>query len=276
MFPADHENGRTCVNYRKLELLFLTLSLVAVLSSIIYSFMEKANFSEILGQALFVPVLFIALHYGRQQGFLAASIAALIYLIAKAQDYNTLSLASVDGQFMIARAGLFGLIGIFGSELAMRTKYLIAKLSGYAHIDDQTHLYTQNYLQKLISKLFHGYQRQARPFAVMFITVDWAESTEPNVREKTIPRMANIIRDSVRLIDEVGYLSDRCFCLVLPETHALAAQLVWRRIEEAYIEAKPSPVNVAGLSCERILSMPENEAEIRAMLPVQGYAKFIA
>src|SRR3989304_359203 len=117
------------VKYRKLELLFLVLSLSAVLLSIVVSFVQKAQFSEILGQALFVPVLFIALHYGRQPGFLAATGGALIYFIAKAQEFNSLDISTIDGQFIIGRAALFGLIGIFGSELAMRTKYLIARFS---------------------------------------------------------------------------------------------------------------------------------------------------
>lgn len=262
------------MKYRKLELIFLVVSLIAVLFSIIVSVLQKAQFSEILGQALFVPVLFIALHYGRQPGFLAATGGALIYLIAKAQEFNSLSLSTVDGQFVIGRAALFGLIGIFGSELAIRTKYLIARLSGTEQIDDQTHLYSQNYLQKLITRAFHEYNRHARPFSILFITLDWPGLLDSATREKAVSQIATFIRSNVRLIDEVGYLSDNCFCMVLPDTTSLAAQLVFMRLEKAY-KSDDSQLLTATLS-ERILSMPENEPEIKAMLPDRDIAKFIA
>jgi len=264
------------VKYRKLELLFLTLCLFAVLLSIIISFSQKAQFSEILGQALFVPVLFIALHYGRQPGFLAATGGALIYLIARAQELNSLNLSTEDGQYVIARAVLFGLIGIFGSELATRSKYLIARLSGEEQIDGQTHLYSQTYLQKLLTRLFGEYHRYARPFSILFITLDWTKPSEASAREKLIGKVANIIRSHVRLIDEVGYLSDNCFCLVLPETPGQAAQSIYERIEKAYLVQTAQMTVFPRMICERVLSMPGNQAEIKAMLPERDVAKFIA
>ncbi|MDP1809365.1 MAG: diguanylate cyclase [Actinomycetota bacterium] len=244
--------------------------------SIIISFTQRAPSSEILGQALFVPILFIALHYGRQLGFMAATSGAMIYLIARVEEINNLNLLTQDGRSVMARAVLFGLIGIFGSELATRSKYLIAGLAGGEHLEDQTHLYSQAYLQKSIARLFSEYHRHARPFSILFVTLDWTQPSETAAREKLIGKVANIMRSHVRLIDEVGYLSDNCFCLVLPETPVQAARLVFERLEKAYLIQATQMAVYPKMICERVLNMPENEAEIKAMLPERDLAKFIA
>lgn len=264
------------MKYRRLELLFLALTFSAVLLSIIISYAQKAPLSEILGQALFVPILFVALHYGRQPGFTAATIGAMIYLIARVQELNVLNLSSEDGRFVIGRAVLFGLIGIFGSELATRSKYLMAGLAGEDCLEDRTHLYSQAYLQKLIMRLFAEYRSHARPFSILFITLDWTQPSVAATRDKMIGKAASIMRSHVRLIDEVGYLSDNCFCLVLPEVSAQAAHLIFERLEKAYLNQAALTAAYPKLVCERVLNMPENEAEIRAMLPERDVAKFIA
>lgn len=255
------------MKYRKLELLFLALCFLAVLASIILSLSQKAHYSQILGQALFVPILFIALHYGRQPGFLAATGGALIYLISRSQELGSMNFATADGQFMLVRAVLFGLVGIFGSELATRTKYLIASLGGEGRVDERTHLYSKTYLQRLLSRLLSEYQYYARPFSIIFITLNWGGPIETGTREKSIARAANIIRSNLRLIDEIGFINDNCFCLVLPETPFNAAKSVFARIEDVYAQQPSSPARAPKMICERVLGMPEDETEIKVMLP---------
>jgi diguanylate cyclase (GGDEF)-like protein len=221
-----------------------------------------------------VPILFIALRYGRQTGFLAATGGALIYLIAKSQELNTLDFQTQDGWLILARALLFGLVGIFGSELASRAKYLLANFAGEDQIDKQTHLYTRTYIQDLLTRLLDEYRRYGRPFSILFVTLDWAKPPEAVGRQKFVGKIANIIRSNLRLIDNVGYISDNSFCLILPETPVDSAYNIFKRIEKVYALQTSLPAEPPSMVCQRVLGMPENEAEIRAILPRSAAESF--
>lgn len=263
------------MKYRKLELLFLSIGTLAVLSSILVSIAQGSSVAEILGQALFVPILFAALQYGRQQGFLTAAASAVIYLVAKVQENNGLSVETFAGQFIIGRAFLFGVVGIFGSELAVRTKYILAGLAGQSKIDDITHLYNQSYTQKLIIRLFYEYNRFGRPFSVLFVTVDWPRPVEGREREKEVAKLAGLMRSNVRLIDEIGFLGDHRFCLVLPDTDAAGANLLFERLHDLHT-AQAVKTSASPTFSKRILSAPEDEAEIRSILPQEELSRVTA
>jgi GGDEF domain-containing protein len=250
------------MKYRKLELLFLAIGLVGIFISILISLVNKAQISELLGQALFVPVLFLALHYGRQYSYVGAVIAALIYLIANAQDFNGLNLSSEAGQLVIMRAGLFGLIGILGGELAVRAKYVLAKMTSEGLVDDKTNVFSQSYIEGLIARMLHEYDRYKRPFSVLFIGLDWSEPLSQADKERLIPRMANIFRGNVRLVDEVGYWGGR-FCLVLPHTGGEAARAIFERLEKIWMHSGHSRIPLK--LNQSILSVPEHEAEMKEL-----------
>jgi GGDEF domain-containing protein len=250
------------MKYRKLEMVFLAIGLIGIFISILISLVNKAQPSELLGQALFVPVLFLALHYGRQYSYVGAVVAALIYLIANAQDFNGLNLSSQTGQLVIMRAGLFGLIGIMGGELAVRAKYVLARMTSEGLIDDKTNVFSQNYIEALIARMLHEYDRYKRPFSVLFIDLDWSEPLSQAEKERLVPRMANIFRGNVRLVDEVGYWNER-FCLVLPYTGGDAAKTIFERLEKIWRHSGHSRIPVT-LSAS-VLSVPEDETEIKKL-----------
>ena len=263
------------MKYRKFEAIALASTLVAVLISMIISINRGSAMSVVLGQALFIPVLFFSLHYGRQIGFLAATTSSLIYLMARVQEVNELSLASLDGQLIISRAALFGFVGIFSSELATRFKYIFARFSNRENLDQTTRLFNQGYLQTLVARLFHAYNRDNRTFSIIFIGIDWRPAVDANIKKHRFTKLAKIIRDNVRLVDEVGYVNDDCFCIVLPETHLSAAQLVSERLE-SFLKGSQIQNKEALRINKKILCASDHNAEVKAMLPAEVVAKLSA
>ncbi|HEB12965.1 MAG TPA: diguanylate cyclase [Actinobacteria bacterium] len=263
------------MNYRKFEAMALAGTLVAVLVSMVISITKESDVSVILGQALFIPVLFFSLHYGRKIGFLVATTSSLIYLIARVQEVNEFSLSSLDGQLIISRAALFGFVGILSSELAARFKYFSARFSEEGNLDHTTNLFSQDYLQTLIARLFHEYDRHNRTFSIIFFTIDWRPAVDTSIKKHRFSKLAKVIRDNVRLVDEVGYVNDDCFCIVLPDTHLSAATLVCKRLE-SFLRRKQAPDTESLRISKKILCASDNSAEVKAMLPAEVVAKLSA
>ena len=263
------------MRYRTFEAITLATALVAVLISIIISINRGSGVSAVLGQALFIPVLFFSLHYGRQVGFLAATTVSLIYLIARVQEVNVLSLSSLDGQLIISRAALFGFVGILSCELATRFKYVFAKFSDQRSFDQTTRLFSQDYLQTLIARLFHEYERNNRGFSIIFITIDWLPAVDAHIKKRRFSKLAKVIRDNVRLIDEVGHVNDDCFCIVLPDTHLSAANLVCERLE-SFLRGTQDQTPESLRISKKVLCVSDHNAEVKAMLPAEVVAKLSA
>ncbi len=254
------------MRYRKLELLLLSVGLVGILVSISIALLNGARIAELLGQALFVPVLFFALHYGRRAGYSAALAAALLFLIIKTRALGEIDLAALDGRLAVLQAAAFGLVGIFGGELAIRIKYVVAQITDDGLIDTRTKLFSHEYIERLIVKLWARYNRFERGFTILFIELRWPEPPTDIARSKQIYRIADVLRSGVRLIDEVGYLRDGRFCLILPDTSADGASSVYARLEKTYSKSKQYYRLTAEWHAE-ILSLPEDEQLIAKLIP---------
>jgi GGDEF domain-containing protein len=263
------------MKYRKLELLLMSVGLIAILISIFTSLLNGAQIDELIGQALFVPVLILALHYGRHYGYTGAIVAALILLIIKTQKLGDLNLANSEGRQVLMQAVAFGLVGIFGGELAVRMKYVMAKITNEQFVDDDTKVFSERYVHDLIGRLLSGYHRHHRPFAILFIEVSWPKPISEHSKAKQLGRIANIIRGNVRLVDEVGYLNDGRFCLVLPDATCDSANIVYERLKKLYGGSQHYFHVSAEWSCD-ILGLPEDESAIAQLATPFGPIEVIA
>ena len=254
------------MRYRKLELLLLSVGLVGILVSIITALLNGARIAELLGQALFVPVLFFALHYGRRAGYTTAVAAALLFLIIKTQALGDIDLTALDGRLAVLQAAAFGIVGIIGGEVAMRIKYVVAQITDESLIDTRTMLFSHEYMERLIGKLWAGYNRGGPGFAILFVEPRWPELPTVIARARQISRIANVLRDGVRLVDEVGYLRDGRFCLVLPDTSADDASFVYDRLKKTYSKSKQY-FRLTAEWHEEILDLPDDEQQIAELVP---------
>ncbi len=263
------------MKYRKLELLLLSVGLVGILVSIITALLNGARIAELLGQALFVPVLFFALHYGRRAGYAAAVVAALLFLIIKTQALGEIDLTVQDGRLAVLQAAAFGLVGIIGGELAMRIKYVVAHITDEGLIDTRTKLFSHEYIERLLTKLWSGYKRDGRSFTMLFIELRWPEPPTDMARAKQISRIADVLRSSVRLVDEVGYLHDGRFCLILPDTSPDNASTVYARLKKTYTNSQKY-FHLTAEWREEILNLPADETQIAKLIPSSEHFRVTA
>ncbi len=254
------------MRYRKLELLLLSVGLVGVLVSIITALLGGAGIRELIGQALFVPVLFSALHYGRRYGYVAAIIAALVLLMVRTQAFGSLSFSSAEGRQALLQAAGFGVVGIIGGELATRIKYVVAHIADEGFIDSGTGLFSQDYVERMINRLWAGYSRSNNAFSLLFINLSWADAVDDIGQRKQRGRIADILRANVRLVDEVGSLKDGRFCLILPDTTAEGAKTVQGRLAKAYSKSRQHSRLTADWRDE-LLSLPQDEERIKELVP---------
>lgn len=254
------------MRYRKLELLLMSVGLVGIAISILVSLLNGARPSELIGQALFMPVLVLALHYGRHYGYASAIIAAMILLMLKTREMGPLDLGAAGTRLVLLQAVAFGLVGILAGELAARIKYVVAKIADEEFVHDETKVFSQHYIVKLIAKLLSGYERNGRPFTIIVLDINWQSPTTAAAKSKQLARIANVLRSHVRLVDEVAHLDDGRFCLVLPDTPPSGAQTVHERLRKAYAGSRRL-FHFSAEWTERILSMPDDENEIRALAP---------
>jgi hypothetical protein len=79
---------------------------------------------------------------------------------------------------LLVRALTYGLVGIIGGELCGRIKYILAGLESKLNIDDDTQLYNQRYIARMMSTQIGINTRYHAPFAVGLISLTPALTSE--------------------------------------------------------------------------------------------------
>lgn len=264
------------MNYRKFELLLTSLGFGVIFATIIASFYQQGDHVEILGQALFGPVLFAALHYGRRAGFVAAMLASIVFIIAKSYGQTQISFAP---QIILARTAIFGLVGIVGGEIATRMKYVLLKFEDSALIDRLTNLYSRTFTIKVLERNIQNYQRHFRSFSVAFIEVrHWKFDVFAwPLKKRMILHATAAIRENVRIIDEVGHWGDGKFCIVMPDTVLMDAKIALSRICNLVLKQlnADNPFKDKGINVEsNLLTFPGDREKISQLvtadLNIQG------
>ncbi len=219
------------MNYRKFEALFISLGLSVILATILASYLNQADYVEIIGQAMFGPVLFFALHYGRKAGFLAALVSALLFIVAKFYIQDE-AMSTFIPEVILARAAIFGLVGIVGGELAHRMKYMILKFGNEDLLDAQTNVYNKAYSIQIIQKNIENHGRYQREFSLALVDISNKQSIfiDDLSRKKIMENLAFSLKENVRLVDDVGRWDDDRFCIIFPETKTNEAQIAIARI----------------------------------------------
>lgn len=250
--------------------MLIGLGFAVIFATIIASFHQQNDQVEILGQALFVPVLFASLHYGRRAGFISALLAALIFIVAKFNS-DSIQMSTFLPEYILARAAIYGLVGIIGGEIASRMKYILIKFEDSALIDKQTNLYSQTYTIKVIERNVQKYQRYFRSFSIAIVELQHSKFDVFNwsLRKKMILRTASAIRDNVRIVDEVGRWNECSFYIIMPDTMTADAKTAVNRVQNLVLkqlgETKTFKDNDLHLET-KVLTYPDDREEISGLI----------
>lgn len=221
------------MTYRRFEQLVIGIGGIAILGTAFLTRSVAFDPFEFAAQFLLLVVVVGAAHWGRKGGAIAAAIASLAYvairvpLIVEVGGLTTEILV-----MLLARIAAFGVIGILGGEVCGRVKYLFTTLEGASAIDEWSGVYNQRYAARQLGAAIARCRRYSEPFSVVLIELSSAlmQDLKTSRQRGMVRGVANLLRNDVRMVDEVARLDDGRFILLLPHTPKPGGIVVAERI----------------------------------------------
>jgi diguanylate cyclase (GGDEF)-like protein len=223
------------MRYRWFETIVLIVGGAAILGSILLSFGATLIVEEVIAQLLLFAVLVGAVHWGRNGGFIAASLASLVYIILRIPlVVQTEGLSGDVAMLILVRVLTFGLVGVVGGELCTRIKYVFAKLEDSSSIDDWSQVYNQRFITRALESSHGQFERYETAYSVVLIHLDprLLQELRASKQKALVRAVANCIRNDIRLVDEAGRLEDGRFVVILPHTPGDGADVVADRLSK--------------------------------------------
>lgn len=243
------------MKYSRFELLMTTLGGLVVIGSVFLgSSASTVAWQEIVAQLLIIIVLAAAVHWGRDGGSIAAFAAILGYVLMRIPLLKELGPSNTLVVMISTRSVVYAIVGIVGGEFFGRIRYLFAHLDGNSMLDEYTLVYNRAYCAQALKSGLGQYQRYETPFAIAILSLapGLLADLRPS-RQRTLLRgVASTIRNDVRLVDDVGYLGDGRFLIMLPQTPKPGAKTASDRIRTSVrdlVGAKDESVSATPLGC---------------------------
>ncbi len=222
------------MTYSWFERLLLIVGTVIILGTVAISLQDAPPTEEIVAQVLLLFVLVGAVHWGRRGGLYTAVLASGVYILMRIPMFVEQGELTTDLLIMIlSRAAMYGLVGILGGSLCQRIKYYFAQIEDGASLDPTTGVYNQHSLARIIRVQLGEHERYGVSCSVAVISIEsgLTESLRPSRRKRVLRRVANHIRDDIRLVDDVGRLDDGRFVTVFPHTPEEGGRVAARRLQ---------------------------------------------
>jgi GGDEF domain-containing protein len=256
-----HEEQR--MDYRRFERLIILVTVVLVVGAIAASIPSGGGtVIEVAAQIAIVAVVAAAAHWGRKAGTIWALVASIAYLAVRlpliADGFSGPAILLV-----VSRIAGYLLLGIVGGEIFGRVKYRFALSMDSSSIDDFSRVYNERYAARAVRQALARVDRYTEPFSLVLLTLgaEFAGDGRTDHLRTLVRSVANVLRDDVRIIDDVAHLSDGRFAVLLPRTNARGAHSVASRLATAVGSAHG--VNDGNVVSE-CLTAPEDSAAIEA------------
>jgi GGDEF domain-containing protein len=266
-YAADRTASRRTMNYARFERLAIGVGAATILSSVLVSMATTgwSGWLDLLGQLLLLPVLVVAVHFGRKPGLLAALLASAVFIILKIPLLAAPEgIAPKDLAMIAITIGAFGLVGIVGGDICGRIKYFFARYDQSATIDDWSHVYNQRRASELLENARERHSRYGEPFSVVVVsdTPSVLSGLRPTRQRALVRGVASYLSGDVRMIDEVARLDDGRFLVILPHTGREGGLVVAERLVEGVRQTLGAAEDAVSARC---LSASEDELELRSL-----------
>jgi diguanylate cyclase (GGDEF)-like protein len=167
-------------------------------------------------------------------------------------------LSSDVAGLLLVRTFTYAVIGIGGGILCSRIREFLARLESTSNIDPVTQLFNQRFVTRTLRSLVLQHERYQKSFSVGLISIaGYTEAVPGPATRPALRATATHLRDSLRLIDEVGRLDDGRFVLVLPQTDKRGARIAVERVcggVKRLLRASDQSVTIEVLSAEEDLA----------------------
>lgn len=223
------------MRYSTFELLALVFGGAAILGTVIAGVMGGSGLAEVVAQVMLLPVLWAALHFGRNGGFVAALFALALYVGLRVPDLAREGLGGPLASLLAVRTLVYVLVGVVGGEMCSRIKYFFLGLEDRTLIDTETGVYGAAHSGALLRQLMEQHRRYGQRFSAAMLELGGAghQGGEARSGRRSIAKeMAAALRADVRAVDEVGRIGPYEFLVLFPNTAADGAVVAVRRLEK--------------------------------------------
>ena len=252
------------MDYSKFERLTIGVGAVAIMATATFSLYPAPDAVELVAQLLLLAVLVGAVRWGRRGGTFTAVVATVAYILMRIDWVASASLGPEFTRLLLIRAGTYALVGIAGGEACTRIKYAFARSQDDLAIDPTTRVYTTDFITRMVRTATVAFQRYGAPFSIIIIEVD--SSVTAGLRsgksESVVRAIASHLRSELRLVDDIGRLSDGSFLVLLPQTARIEAEGVAARLASGL---RDSLGIIDGATRTRVFGSVDDLGEIEAL-----------
>ncbi len=220
------------MKYPLFEWLTIGVGAASIAGTLALSMQPQPDWIEAIAQVMLLAVLVGAVHWGRNGGLVAAILATLAYVVLRIPDVTEAGLGNEIIDLFLIRACTYGLLGIVGGEVCGRIKYFFAGLEDGTSIDETSRVYNQKFVCQILVNGVATATRYGEPFSIALIDLSSVLATEskPKKIRSLVRAVANHIRNDLRLVDDLGRLSDGRFVLILHHTSKAGAVVAADRV----------------------------------------------
>jgi len=254
------------MKYTQFEQLVIGAGAVTIAATVVVSLAGNglSDWPSLIAQLMLLPVLIVAVHYGRKAGLLAALLASAVFIVLQIPALSAPEGLSPSEVGLIAFSiAAFGLVGIVGGDLCGRVKYVFARYNQSESIDDWSHVYNQRRAAELLASARERFARYGEPFSVVVIAQTPSPDADPRpTRRRALVRaVADHLRGDIRMVDEVARLDDGRFLVILPHTDRQGGVIVAERLTEGVRQLHGEDGAVSG----QCFSAEEDELELGSL-----------
>lgn len=220
------------MKYTHFETLALVLGALAVVASVFMAPSATPQAAEVAAQLMLILVLFGALHWGRNGGFLAALLAILLYVVMRLPQLQSEGLSNDMLTMLASRAVMYTLVSVVGGEVASRIKYLFAKMESEALVDSVTGVYSARFAAESILSGVGQWERYATDFSLVSIVLDPTlyAALKPARYRQVMRQATGHARNDVRMVDDLAFAAPATLLILLPRTPGAGAAVVADRL----------------------------------------------
>jgi hypothetical protein len=163
----------------------------------------------------------------------------------------------VVGPLILVRAAIYIVSGALGGEIFFRIKQFMIEAGKQEFVDNETKLFNKSYFGTLVNLEAKKFERYKTISSILVIKLDGTVMSEYMGEPKTpgMKYIADGLVGNVRLVDEVGRISQNEFGVILPFTPRDGAEVVAKRL----VSISTSRVGYDDSVTYDILSLPADK-----------------
>lgn len=263
------------MRYRTFELLAGAFGMTAILATVIMGITSPSSttWQEMVAQLMFLPVLFGALHYGRNGGFLSALFAVAVYV---GINVPNAAASPGSGTLLLELVGIRGLayvlVGVVGGEMCSRIKYFFLSVEASDLIDNETGIYGPLHVGRLLASLIEQHRRYGTCFSAATMTLDPEVLARIGMTGRSgksvMHDLAAAVRSDVRAVDEVGRMSADALLVLFPNTPPSGGNVAVERLTrtaQAMLSRRGAPEG-ADILAVGVLGYPDHPEGVVALV----------